>query len=299
MSAIKTLLLICLLFGSLDGHASASGEDESVETKETDEHPIERLAQTVVFIHSPNSDPQTGNAGTGFNIRHNQRWYSVTANHVLAGDLKETRILGNLKHGVAWFPVAKIEEGLPGSTWIRHPTADLAIHPFGPSVVKGFTGTLIFGKTLYEGKHHLLDRLVSIGFPYTVGSNVKGEQLSPVAKETRLVGWPVEPIEPLERLSGNYLFIDPPLYPGFSGAPVYSLDETPGSGPFRERHVTLVGVYVGVQRFGDKERELFLGRVVPVKTLIELLNSDAVKEYEKRSTPIAEPDASPKTGGAP
>ncbi len=222
-------------------------------------------------------------------IRHNQRWYFVTAKHVVTGDLRETSILGNRKDGVvARFPVSEIEKGLPGSAWLGHPTADIAIHPFAPNVVKGFTGKLIYGETLYEGKAHLLDQLVAVGFPYAVGANLTGDQLSPIAKETKLVSWPIESIGAVEK-SSNVLLIDPPLYPGFSGAPIYSFDATPGSSPFRERHITLVGVYVGTTpRIGEPERELFLGRVVPAKILIDLLNSDAVKNYEKNSAPIEE-----------
>jgi hypothetical protein len=113
------------------------------------------------------------------------------------------------------------------------------------------------------------------------------EQLSPVVKETRLVSWPAFRIVSSE----SNLLVDPPLYRGFSGGPVFSLDEVPGSGNFRARHATLAGIYVGNIAIQSDEvqiaRQEFLGRVVPKKLLIDLLNSESVKKYESVSKPFA------------
>lgn len=268
------------------------------EAKEDSVPVADRLARNVVFIYALMPDPAKGDGGTkveggtGFIVRHNDRSYFVTAKHVISGAL-EVKILTNRRAGfVAWVPVSKIEEGSPGSTWITDPAADLAIHPFyPPSLGQDFVSSWIFGKTLYEGKAYLLDRLLAIGFPYTIGSVETSEQLSPVVKETRLVSWPAF----RDFSSESNLLVDPPLYPGFSGSPIYSLDEPPGLPQFRQRHTTLIGVYVGNLLIRNED---FLGRVVPTKKLIDLLNSEPVKAYEKTSRPL-DPIPSPEEEKAP
>lgn len=269
---IILLAILACLSNSMIGNLSvAFSQIES----EKDKTPIvDTLANTVVFIVG-------AQAGTAFIIEHHERSYIVTAKHLVNGAL-EVNIYANHQDGsVARFPISKIEEKLQGAIWIMHPTADLAIHPFSKSGLPGAKWSYIYGKTLYEGKAHLLDRLIAIGFPHMVGSESR-EILSPVVKETSLVSWPA-----FHRfVSESNLLVDPYLYPGFSGAPIYSLDEIPGESLFRSKFATLIGVYVGNLTVDGKD---YLGRVIPAQTLIELLNSEKVKEFERTYKP-SEPD---------
>ena len=280
------VIFTIVLFGTTGYLPSAFGEEKA----EQEERPlVDRMAQAVVFINAFKSekiDAPTGigakfdsvrpETGTAFSVKHNDRWYIITAKHVIS-DAIDVYILANRRDGsVGWFPLSEVEKKLPGASWITDSDADLAIHPFSPSVVPGFAGSAVIGKTLYEGRAYLLDRLFSIGFPYQVGSHPKNEHLSPVVKECVVASWPA--FGPGR--SGENILVDPPLYPGFSGAPVFSFDETPGSSRFKKRFCTLIGIYVGNVNLRG---EGFLGRVVPAKDLIDLLNGEKVRKYEAYS----------------
>lgn len=264
-SAVRDLarcLCVVLVVGVFGCRLSSSQESA------TPRPVVDQLAESVLFLRATDAEG-TVRWGTGFNVRFQGTVFVVTAKHVVR-DAVDVKVSANKTDGsVDSFGLSATSHIT--SQWLLHPSADLAAHPYDPERLPGIVGKVVVADGLPTTRPHLLDEVVAIGFPYAAGSNNRNQHLSPVAQKAIVVSWPGFH----SGQAGRYFLVEPALYPGFSGGPIFSMDEPPGAALIRERSSVLIGVHVGNLTLGwegDGRPDQTLAAVVPARELIELLS---------------------------
>lgn len=240
-----------------------------------------------VWYRDPDSNeftPKLGwNGGTGFLVIHKKHYFLVTAKHV-ASSLPPTAkvILRNSAGGTVHLDLQSIMKNTHGAGWIAHPTADLAVHPFGYSLDLG-ARPCFFEEDYLDAEIEApqLGAVYIYGFPLGLGT---GNRYASIAKTTRIASWMVRlgDLNPSERPDMDYILIDDPISQGYSGSPIFA--ETPTTslifGPEYSPPVNLIGI--ASKTLSDVSGGK-IGAVVPIKYLKELLNSAEVAEYERKN----------------
>lgn len=205
-----------------------------------------------VWIKGP-TEPQPRpfrktSSGTGFFVRKGTQIYLVTAEHV-ARDLKYD--VSVTIHGAEDKPLTYDIKELTGAktnaAWFYHPEADVAIMPLNPA--KQIAGLI----TVLESEVFLLDQkeyanfkdipLVTVGFPLDLGLRGK---FSPITKSSRLGSNLFRYKRADKDVETTFLVLEDPSVQGFSGGPVYTVNQiTTGGATIGGGRFAIIGLVHG------------------------------------------------------
>lgn len=221
-------------------------------------------------------------AGTGFLIKSDEIPYVVTAKHIVKNDKSFghywiSPIEGDILSGT----FDDVRTKLNGAKWFFHKDADIAIHPI-TFIRRGYEYRLIPKDMFSNNPLELLTLVCVVGFPHMLGKD--NIRLGPLVTTCDITSWPaILPSNPNTKV----IFLSKRLAMGYSGAPVYSIQDPPSRGIFRGAHtMKLIGIQSGtflfpVQAQGTVVTQDEFSYIVPTSYLIELLNSNEVQEFEQ------------------
>jgi len=275
--------------------------------------PVEKLARVVVFLRHQSQayeikggeryevwykkkeakdvyEPKLINKfGTGFIIRYEAHDYIVTAKHVVEFLSNDAELVMNLPAGKTisvTFRSMEESKKVPGAKWFVHPSADIALHPIvSPQKIDHahFPSNEI-PKT--DEPIPLLSTVYVVGFPFGLGVH---DRLNPIAKKAQ-VGSTITSLEALNvRRDLRFLLLDQALAQGYSGAPVFYIEDLlipdikMGDKPFIKggERIHLIGICTA-QISDDKGGKI--SAVVPISYLWEILHSADFIKYQKNIT---------------
>lgn len=221
-------------------------------------------------------------SGSGFLIKHEKLEYIVTAKHIANFMDSTSKVVINDDN-------KKVKEisfdnliDLPNTTnirWFYHPTADIAIHPIVLSNGKREQ------RHLYSSdirKNEIIVKLLSdaiiLGFPLGLGVL---DNISPLAKKINLSTYLTTIDHPEIDPILNFYLLDQALAMGYSGSPVFYIEET-NLGIFfaGEEAINKSFVFLGIQSSvlndngGGK-----ISLIVPNTYLWEIFNSTELEEW--------------------
>lgn len=218
-------------------------------------------------------------SSTGFLISHHKRTYLVTAAHVARNMSNKAEIIWNTASGKSrHFTFEELQKGLPYSKWFFHPSADIAVHPFGfteksehilvPDEMFATEGEVIpLGTKVYV-----------LGFPLNLGIR---DILSPISKKAEIASWITTIDNPKLQPNLKFILLDEDLAAGYSGAPVFISPE-----PQMRNNTFVVGIQsklIGIQSMTISDQTGGkISLVVPISYLNEVFTSNDFKEYEKK-----------------
>lgn len=217
-------------------------------------------------------------SGTGFLTSHNGKIYLVTVAHIAKNISNKAEIYWNTESGkMNHFTFEFIQQQIPQSKWFFHPTADVAIHPFGFTEKSKHS---LIAKDLFFNKDEPIPigtDIYILGFPLHLGVT---SVLSPLSKKAETAS-SLTSISNSE-LSPNLLFIllDQDLAQGYSGAPVFISPELGFVGQsIVSRKPKLIGIQSSTMsdQTGGK-----ISLVVPAFYLTEIFESDLFKKFEEQ-----------------
>ncbi|MBU0544575.1 MAG: serine protease [Proteobacteria bacterium] len=267
---------------------------------------VEELAKTVVYIRQQEQfkemkagelvevwykkagmekefEPKLITAsGTGFIIKHNNKDYLVTAKHVAEFTNKENaEILLNPSNGnylTIKFNDLKKYQIIRGARWFCHPIMDIALHPMAYPVqslsVSAIPTELIAKTTL---KIPLLSNVYIIGFPLGLGIN---DRIEPLAKKVQTASG-VTSVDPYIRPDIKMILLDQSVAQGFSGSPVFYIQDLMSSNVTPPIKVGEQVHFIGVVSFGLPDISGGkLSGIVPVNNIWDILTSAEFKNYE-------------------
>ena len=227
--------------------------------------------------------------GTGFIIRYEAHDYIVTAKHVAEFLHNDAELLMNLPTGktisVTFRSMEESKEA-PGARWFVHPSADIALHPIvSPQKIDHdhFPSNEI---PETDEPVSLLSTVYVVGFPFMLGVQ---DRLNPIAKKAQ-VGSTITSLEALNvRRDLRFLLLDQALAQGYSGAPVFYVEDllVPnikiGDKPFLKggERIHLIGI-LAAQISDEKGGKI--SAVVPISYLWEILHSADFIKYQKNIT---------------
>jgi S1-C subfamily serine protease len=275
--------------------------------------PAEKLARVVVFLRHQSQayeikggerfevwyKKQTGKEayepklitqfGTGFIIRYEAHDYVVTAKHVAEFLSNDAELVTNVPAGKTisiTFNYMEKSKKFPGAKWFVHPSADIAIHPIvAPQKIDHahFPSNEI---PETDESIPLLSTVYVVGFPFGLGVH---DRLNPIAKKAQ-VGSTITSLEALNvRRDLKFLLLDQALAQGYSGAPVFYVEDllVPdirlGDKPFIKggERIHLIGI-LAAQISDDKGGKI--SAVTPISYLWEILHSADFMKYQKNIT---------------
>lgn len=220
--------------------------------------------------------------GTGFLVDHNKKIYLVTAAHVAREMTQDSEIIWNTaSRQNKIFKFSLIQKSIPGSKWFFHPSADIAVHPFGFSEE---TNHVLIPENAFAKNNdevRLLTKVCIVGFPLGLGIN---EALSPVAKRTEVASWLTTIESPQISADLKFILLDDDLAQGYSGAPVFispepqMIDNTFSIGGVEANLLGIQSMTISDQTGGK------ISLVVPIAYLVEIFDSESFKEFEKITT---------------
>lgn len=296
-----TILFVLLSFFTL----IAPGKSQTI--------PVEKLARVVVFLrHQSQAYEIKGGEryevwykkqaakdvyepklitkfGTGFIIRYETHDYIVTAKHVAEFLSNDAELVMNLPTGKTisvTFNYIKKSKKVPGAKWFFHPSADIAVHPIVSPQKIDHAHFPLSEITKTDEPISLLSTVYVVGFPFGLGVN---DRLNPVAKKAQ-VGSTITSLEALNmRRDLKFLLLDQALAQGYSGAPVFYVEDllvpdiTIGGKPFIKggERIHLIGI-LSLQISDDRGGKI--SAVVPISYLWEILHSADFIEYQKNIT---------------
>src|SRR4030043_1874295 len=228
-------------------------------------------------------------SGTGFIIRYEAYGYVGPAKHVAEFLSNDAELVMNVPAGKTisvTFNYMEKSKKVPGAKWFVHPSADIAIHPIvSPQKIDHahFPSNEI---PETDEPIPLLSTVYVVGFPFGLGVH---DRLNPIAKKAQ-VGSTITSLEALNvRRDLKFLLLDQALAQGYSGAPVFYVEDllVPdiklGDKPFIKggERIHLIGI-LAAQISDDKGGKI--SAVVPISYLWEILHSADFMEYQKNIT---------------
>lgn len=295
---LSALMCVCILLGSV----KSSWAIDEMSIRPT----VETVSQSVVYIRYqeqaqewrdgqlvkiwhelPNAKeylPKFNSIeGTGFITEHNGFHYLVTAKHVAQNIKPTTEIIMNDRFGKTIEVTFEFLESLiPSMKWSYHPSADIAIHPFG---IKDEMNIAVLGASTFltsEISVPLLTDSYIFGFPLGQGIT---SMISPIAQQAHIASWITTVNRPTIPKELKFILLDQALAQGYSGAPVFVNAPTTNiliGTPYPLVFIGIVSSVVPDQTGGK------LSLVVPVQYLRELFESKAIQLYE--SAPFDNPN---------
>jgi hypothetical protein len=231
MRVLASLLTIVLMGAITMGAAEAQGN----------QHPIDQVARTVVFLHVPSTKQPGGKGlefGSGFLVAVNERLFLVTAGHVATLMSGKASITMSVENDAAkTIGVSDLTGASGDPKWIVHAVADVAVLPLHPaSDLKALLTSRALLPPVLISKLEAPPRdrpLTVIGFPLGLGVLFTGPggKISPVTRESKAASG----LLTLPRLDTKkpteFFVLDSPSVGGFSGAPVFILPSAFSQGP--------------------------------------------------------------------
>lgn len=223
--------------------------------------------------------------GTAFIVRHNGKDYLVTAKHVVDCLLRSFQVTMNLPSGESIRVSSRFLESLKvisGAKWFFHPSADIAIHPLAYHKKVDHVNFISENCPKKNKKLPLLSKVYVLGFPQGLGI---GEVLSPLAKAVRIAGQP----------DHNFIFLDQALCQGYSGAPVFYIEDLLSKIRFLGKQmpvgekIQLIGLVKGTisDNTGGK-----ISAVVPISYLWDIFQLPNFLAYEQALNKSHQPHSS-------
>jgi len=223
------------------------------------------------------------NFGTGFIIRYGNRDYLVTAKHVADFLRGDGELVMNIPQGTTTsvsFGDMKKSRAFQGITWFSHPSADVAVCPilFEQKVDHSHFPSEAIPRI--DEPMPLLSTVYVLGFPQGLGV---GNRLTPIAKKAQIAS-AVTSLEALDiKYRGiKFVLLDQALAQGYSGAPVFFIEEVMASNvtpPIKVgERVHLAGIaslQIGDQSGGK------IAAIVPISYLWEILESRDFAQHVK------------------
>ncbi len=222
-------------------------------------------------------------SGTGFIIRHNNKDYLVTAKHVAEFTNKENaEILLNPSNGnylTIKFNQLKKLKIIQGAKWFYHPTMDIALHPMAypdTSIDVSAIPTELIAKTIFTIP--LLSNVYIVGFPLGLGIQ---DRLEPLAKKVQTASGITSFENQYLRSDLKLIFLDQAVAQGFSGSPVFYIEDIMSSNsrpPIKVgEQVNIIGVVsVGLSDVSGGK----LSGIVPINNIWDILTSAEFKIFE-------------------
>lgn len=223
--------------------------------------------------------------GTGFLVEHTKRIYLVTAAHVARDMTGDAETIWKAASGqIRIYNFDLVQKSIPGAMWFFHPSADIAVHPFG--FAEKADHILISEEIFADEKEkiNLLTKASVLGYPFGLGIN---DVLSPLAKRTEIASWVTTIDNPVMRKDLKFILLDDDLAQGYSGAPVFISSEPQmnGNAPLAGGAQTKI---IGIESMGISDQTGGkISLVVPIFYLVDIFNSKEFKDYEK--IPMANP----------
>ncbi len=266
---------------------------------------IEDLSKTVVFLLKEtqafemksgkkvevwHKDPSTNNfepkiikqSGTGFIINHNGKDYLVTAKHVASFLQNTSEIIVNIQSNQSIKITFDFIKKLKGAKWFYHTIADLAIHPIAYPLKKVMHLAINTNDILKEEKSvQLLSDIYILGFPLGLGIH---ESISPIAKKAQIASNVTTLDHPNINPELKYYLLDQALAQGYSGAPIFCVEELPTGIKLAGQSITHEKiVLIGILSMGlsDATGGKF-SLVVPILYLWDILKSEQFIKYESQ-----------------
>ncbi len=266
---------------------------------------IDDLSKTVVFLLKETQafemksgqkfevwykDPSTNKfepkitkqSGTGFILKNNGKDYLVTAKHVASFLQDTSKIIVNVQSNQSIKITFDFINNLKGARWFYHPIADIAIHPIAYPIKKVMHIAINAKDILKEEKSvQLLSDVYILGFPLGLGIH---ESISPISKKAQVAS----NITTLEHPNFNpelkYYLLDQALAQGYSGAPIFCVEELPtglkiAGQNFTQKKIVLMGILSGA--LSDATGGKF-SLVVPIFYLWDILKSEQFIKYESQ-----------------
>ena len=223
------------------------------------------------------------NFGTGFIIRHHNSDYLVTAKHVAEKMTPTGEIVINLQNetstAIKFESLTDVKNGLSGAQWFHHPKADISVHPIRCPVNKDVVA--ISQDTFQDDKQEvrLLNSAYIVGFPLGLGVL---DKLNPVAKEAKIASKLTSVTHPSVRKDLHFYFLDQALSEGYSGAPVFYIEDIMMASAGPTISISEKAHLLGVQSsaFSDKSGGK-ISLVVPISYVHEIFQSQDFQNYEK------------------
>ncbi len=217
-------------------------------------------------------------SGTGFLLAHKGKIYLVTAAHIARKVTGGANVLWNSRSGeMHCLTLDQIRRSVPGARWFVHPSADVAVHPFG--FTEKTDHMLVPDELCWDSVKKVLPIGTDVyvfGYPLGLGT---AERLSPLSKKAEISSSLTSVAIP--GVAPNLLFVllDQDLAQGYSGAPIFVSPETQfqGNAIVREKP-ELIGLQSMTisDTTGGK-----ISVVVPTQYLKELFERAEFLEYER------------------
>lgn len=268
-------------------------------------HKVEQLARAVVFLRNQTQayemkggekfevwykkvggkeeyEPKLNTSyGTGFIIRYQGADYLVTAKHVAAFLLDGEAVM-NLPAGKTIslnFGSMERNNKSPGVKWFFHSSADIAIHPLLFPQKVDHDAILSNDIPKNDEEIPLLSTVYVLGFPKGLGVR---ERLSPIAKKAQVAS-AITSLETLNiRRDLKFILLDQALAQGYSGAPVFYIEDVMSSNTHPSikvgERIHLAGI-VTLQISDEHGGKI--SAVVPISYLREILDSADFVQYQK------------------
>ncbi|HEX2966195.1 MAG TPA: trypsin-like peptidase domain-containing protein [Syntrophorhabdaceae bacterium] len=226
------------------------------------------------------------NFGTGFVIKHHNRDYLVTAKHVAEKMTQSGEIVINLRNekstAVTFQSLTDEKSAMPGARWFHHPKADISVHPIR---YPANNDVISISENMFQddkGEVRLLNSAYIVGFPMGLGVL---DKLNPVAKEAKLASKLTSVTHPSVRKDLHFYFLDQALSEGYSGAPVFYMEDVMFANAGAPIKISEKAHLLGLQSsaFSDKSGGK-ISLVVPISYVYEIFESSDFKSYEK--TPV-------------
>lgn len=217
--------------------------------------------------------------GTGFITDHNGKIYLVTAAHIARNLTKNAEVFWNTSDGgMQHYSLGFVQKKLKDSKWFFHPSADIAIHPFGFTQKSGHM--IVPQKIYWDFNSQTMPigtKVYILGYPLSLGI---AEKLSPLSKKAEISSSLTSIYDPA--IDPNLLFVllDQDLAQGYSGAPVFISPELS-----IQDNTILPGktMLVGIQSMTMSDQTGGkISLVVPTQYLLELFDKKDFRDYEKK-----------------
>ncbi len=225
-------------------------------------------------------------SGTGFLLDHHGKIYLITAAHIAKKITSGARIFWNSVSGqMHSLTLDQIRQSIPDARWFLHPSADVAVHPFG--FTEKSSHMLVPEDLLWDAMTQAIPIGTDVyvfGYPLNLGT---GERLSPLSKKAEISS-SLTSVDS-RRADPNLLFVllDQDLAQGYSGAPVFISPETQFEGNAIVRKTPNL---IGLQSMtisditGGK-----ISMIVPAHYLSEVFEQKEFLEYERHHGITAAP----------
>lgn len=219
--------------------------------------------------------------GSGFIIKHEKLEYIVTAKHVASFMDSTSRIVINKNKTIKEISFDNMIDSTNTNKlrWFYHPIADIAIHPILLSN-DNREQLHLYSSDIRKNKINvkLLSDAIILGFPLGLGVL---DNISPLAKKINISTYLTTIDHPKINPNLNFYLLDQALAMGYSGSPVFYIEEIPSGIEIGGNEVTKDSfVFLGIQSMvlsdngGGK-----ISLIVPNIYLWEIFNSAELNEW--------------------